>query len=111
MNILQPLKAEREKVARQLNRLDMAIRVLTGLNANTRRVAADNPAEESVPEVWPTLEPHRKLVGVKQGGSRRLFQSPQLASVRFQLPPAARSPPRNGQDGQGYDSRRKVPSS
>jgi hypothetical protein len=40
MNILQPLKAEREKVARQLNRLDMAIRVLTGLNANTRRVAA-----------------------------------------------------------------------
>jgi hypothetical protein len=40
MDILAQLRAERDKLARQLNGLDTAIRALSGLGGSTRRTAA-----------------------------------------------------------------------
>src|SRR2546428_1074333 len=87
MNILQVLKAERDKSARQVNALDTAIRALSGLNstgASTRgrrtmsaaaraRIAAAQRAR------WAKVKGQRKVVSI---APKRRISAAGLARIR-----------------------------
>jgi len=110
MNIIAQLKAERDRVMRQLNGLDIAIAALSGLDTGGRGWHADQGADWA-PQLGLGSQLRRERVG-QESSSRRLPQLPKLvrlANAPCPHQPVARSQRLNGRDGRRWRHRGNWP--